>query len=116
MIYFLDKNKELNEELDYQHPWATSPKTFGSLASMYLAILFMKEDDEEEQEKEIKKLEIQQMSKQLIRFNAHTLILDNLKSEFEDRQELTILLIVFLVEENTTLQDYLIENKVFFFF
>ena len=110
-MYFLDKNIEFNEDIvDYQHSWASSPKTLGSLATMYIAVLFMKKEGEEIDNEKID--EIEKMSLLLTENNIYLLISINLKSEFDDRKELTILLIVFLITDNKIMLEYFINHKV----
>jgi len=39
----LENDSEPNTYIDIGHPWAESPKTIGSISTMYMSILFMRD-------------------------------------------------------------------------
>jgi len=39
----LENDEELASKINMGHPWAKSPTTIGSIATMYLSILFMRD-------------------------------------------------------------------------
>ncbi len=40
---YLENDTKPTTLIDIDHPWAKSPTTLGSIATMYLSILFMRE-------------------------------------------------------------------------
>jgi len=43
LIRYLENNECPAMAIEMEHPWAQSPKSIGSIATMYLSILFMKD-------------------------------------------------------------------------
>ncbi len=43
LIKHLENNTKIMAKVDIGHPWASNPSTIGSIASMYMSILFMRE-------------------------------------------------------------------------
>jgi hypothetical protein len=43
LIKYLENETAPSTFIDIGHPWAQSPKTIGSIATMYMSILFMRE-------------------------------------------------------------------------
>lgn len=43
LIKYLDNDSQPATSIDMAHPWAKSPTTIGSISTMYLCILFMKD-------------------------------------------------------------------------
>jgi len=48
LIKYLENNEPPAVPINMDHPWAKSPTTIGSISSMYLSILFLKEHREHE--------------------------------------------------------------------
>jgi len=48
LIKYLESDDPLATVIDMGHPWAKSPNTIGSIATMYLSILFMRDIKEGE--------------------------------------------------------------------
>ena len=63
---------------------------------------------------ELKNEEFINLSKILIETNIHEKIINNIKSLIQEKIELTVLLLLFLVEDNNIIQEYFIKKNVNF--
>jgi len=49
LIKYLENDEPPATPIDMGHPWAKSPSTIGSISTMYLSILFMRDLRENEE-------------------------------------------------------------------
>ena len=101
-----DETELFNNIIEFEHPWAASPKTLGSLASFYISLCLLGESEMKDDEQKKANFEEGKES------NLGEKVKKNLQSQYQDMREITLLVSLFLLEGNIYGQEYFYEENI----